>query len=355
MKQIYHGHDISPCTLQSKYTNMGYRICHFINMITGNNLYSNFKFYSDHVETLLDQEEIKQDNRIAIDNETGEEITDPSKIIRSKRDTRVLRGAIGPRIRNWVGSHQLKEANEINCTVKDDEDFVKPNGVNQIMCALADLKDDDMKATTIIIRDPAIDFDASNDIPELISISFSKTKNVHEEISTVMVFESNNNIIVNDIWAMQVLTCIFVEMLKQFRSFNLDAYCISSEEEPCYNHNTSFRSMPRRRFPEVSEEQLYFDMINLAHVEKFVVNSFKEESFYNDEISINYLIQKLESTLIDKIHHKLLKDMCYALVIFAIKKAKSEAHDANIEILRQKVETSFYKTEIELFLLDYGK
>ena len=57
-----------------------------------------------------------------------------------QQDQRILRGALGPRLANWIGSHQLQEAIDINFDKGDDDEFMSPEGINQCEHVYKDLK-----------------------------------------------------------------------------------------------------------------------------------------------------------------------------------------------------------------------
>jgi len=123
----------------NEYTNLGFRIANLIHTMKGSSDYAMLAFYSNHMEQFLDEviEKPTQEGEV-LDYLTNEPVKEVYE--HKYQDNRLLRGSLGPRLRNWIGSHQLQESIDINSELSDDMEFVKPEGIDQLKEAFEDLK-----------------------------------------------------------------------------------------------------------------------------------------------------------------------------------------------------------------------
>ena len=329
--------------LNNDYTNLGFRIANLIHIMEGKSEYAMLAYYSDHMEQFLDEIETSKEENIVLDGETN---MPAEHIIEHKElDRRILRGAIGPRIRNWVGSHQLQEANNINSTLDDQMEFVKPEGVDQLKSAFEDLNAHDMEYTTVMVRDPAIDFDVSNNIPDLSLINFTICKStlimslMYQEVSLT---ESN---MLNEIWALQFIGMAFSKALKKSR---LDIQIVSS------NMNAQVPTIFDDNIPKENHfteniDEFLSDLIILGKVENAVRNIYRPESFTNENVGIEYLSEMIEESFFDDFKLDICKDMAYCLIIFGLSKGGTEYLD-NMKGYAVKIKSMFFEEEAKYFI-----
>jgi hypothetical protein len=171
-------------------TSCPYRIAHYLHIIDGNNEVAPLQYFSDHV--------------IAEENEKH------------------LPSCIGPRIRNWIGPHELSDSIEADRDRMEREDAYqsfmakaygvvehgKPKGVDQLYETYFDIVNDNPEST-IIVRDPEIDLaNASMLVPDLISISFVKFSD-HIIINANFGGVDGDTDYINDLWFLMHLRSLY--------------------------------------------------------------------------------------------------------------------------------------------------
>lgn len=335
------------CTENTERTNVGFRVANFLHTMKGRSDYAGLAFYTTHLEKMLD-EVPEQESNVGL-NANNEQVTSNHV----KTDARILRGAIGPRITNWVGCHQLQESIDINYDTKDDEEFVSPVGVNQLEAVYQDLREHGLVHSTMMIRDPALDFDDSNDIPELISATFSMIQGAILSYMQYETIDMDSNVI-NEIWAFNLISCLYNMTIPEHRE--TDYHSLTVNYFPRDNKSLGDRSVLDLPFKksylknEFDSNITVFleDLDLLERVDMAVRNSFQPDSFDNDDISVYYLIESIERKLVAEVVTPLMKDMCYALIIYAV--SKGEGYQTNINRLLSKMSESVIREECLIYV-----
>jgi hypothetical protein len=266
-------------------------------------------------------------------------------IVESSDNMEQLRGAFGPRMRNWIGAHQLQEMINLNSNISGeeveeedmvaenivdvDEDgnaifappaYVKPHGVDQMRAVYDDLKFG-MSDTAIVIRDPGIDFLESDDIPDLIALTFNgKVNNVFDEDedtylrATALYGTGNNDNFANEVWVMSLM----VQMYKAHLGYKSSNFAVH-----CYDYNNDNPSLPTFRcgyglpICDGNHEQFWIDFDILQRFAMHIQFHLNETTFDNPDVSNEYCNDKLNSYFIEKITSPFLQDMAYSLAIWA--------------------------------------
>jgi len=297
-------------------TNVAYRIATFLHILSGSNDLDFLSRYSEHIVEFSDNQE-------------------------------QLRGAYGPRMRNWIGAHQLQEMINLNAdisiepvenieenVVDIDEDgmnvlalpgsqYVKPAGIDQTMAVFDDLKHG-MDETCIIVRDPGTDFEESDDIPDLISIVFvndlggafdtdSKrgTLNV-----TAQYGVGNNDNFVNEVWAISLLVQMYVKHLN-YSGSRFVILCNGWNED---NHSDLENNISDYKGIGICAEAVQSFWEDLDKLQTFahkIPSYLNESTFENPDVSNDWCVEKLKEFFIDKIESPFMKDMAFGLAIWA--------------------------------------
>lgn len=243
--------------MDTRYTNIGFRLAYFLWNMRGSNSLEELSFYSNHVNTLTD-------------------------------DHLSLRGAYGPRLRFWVGADQLQECINNNIDVDKDEDFTKPEGVDQIKKVYEDLKSG-QKASCCQIFDPSVDFEDTNYIPSLTNLLFFvKNNELHLNV-TYLDFDLNSHTI-NDIYFLRLLHICLCNML------NLTPGMISLNA-PEFHHiemlgllNAKMDCQYKEILPlNSSPEQMMKDIINVCHFERHYRNAINHGSVQHQDVDVKVL------------------------------------------------------------------
>jgi len=235
-------------------------------------------------------------------------------------DGKSLRGAHGPRMRNWIGAHQLQDMINANADVDDVEDFVKPQGIDQTLAVHDDLKHG-MKETSIIIRDPGVDFEESEDIPNLISVTFINTSKMLEVIAQYgTAYEAN---FYNEVWALSYLSGMYATQL-DFTDFKFSVrWYVTGEDQKAFsiigdNSKVNTLSRSTNSFKVDDNVQFWKDLELLQDFATHIQFQLNQSTFDNPDVSkewcVNALLTKM--FLIDMKNETLL-DMAYALIVWA--------------------------------------
>lgn len=274
---------------ECSYSNAGYRIAYLINLLSGSNRLDQLEYYSSHMSQF-------SDNSVN------------------------LRGALGPRMLFWVGADQLQEANRKNADVSEAEDFVKPVGINQLKCVFDDLSSG-MKTSNIIFRDPSIDFDETNDVPDLLSASFTAEE---DELILDLFYSSieYGTNYVNELWT-------FIHIAEMMASWLLKKGCrVSVLSRHAYTPDDVIEVEAKfiqdwggyRNCFNPNPNIFWKDFELLKEFEMHLRQRIKGDVFINPDISVERLLSGMKEEFIDKIEHIYLKDMCYSLMVFALAK-----------------------------------
>lgn len=203
-----------------KFTSCPYRIMHFLHIVSGENEVAPLKYYSDHI--------VCEEGQKRIPN------------------------AIGPRIKNWIGAHEITRAQVADVERQEEdqpfpsfmkekfgvEEHGKPHGVDQLYETYFDIVNEN-KESTIIVRDPEIDLDnATCLVPDLISISFSRRK---EQVTIFANFGAcEDTSILNDIWFIMQLKYMYKIWLGKYNNVSAINFIVKVNnsdqiiEIPCY-------------------------------------------------------------------------------------------------------------------------
>jgi len=228
-------------------------------------------------------------------------------------------GANGPRMRNWVGANQLNECNQINMDIDNPEKFVKPTGVDQLLFAYRDLYHGTNKSATIIIRDPAVDYNETVFVPDLISFTLHVEDN---ELNLVAIYEN----IVPEIFFHADLY-MFNEIVSSFARF-MDMQCgvvsvygietelftVAIKTPHCDNEIT------------LSPDLYYNQMSYISYINKHIVSALKSEIYGNYEIDVREVIEKFlkyvgtNTGIENKFHisEPYFQSMAYAMVCSSV-------------------------------------
>lgn len=310
----------------NEFTNYGFRIAYYIWTLKGSNSLEDLEYYSEHVSQFTD-------------------------------NFFNLRGAYGPRMMNWVGADQLQEALNANADLEDLRDYVKPHGTHQLEAVYNDLNDG-MTASSIIIRDPSIDFDESNDIPDLLAVTFAVAD---DKITANLLYESveYEEKVWNDLW-------IFSHIVEMLRSWLL---LESSEVELCVcsaeldaadlipvqyivdvkdleGHIVDGETKSNGSVIHPNPNRFWVDFEKLDDFEKHLRFRIKGDSFQNEAVSTTKLAEDLIRLKLSTMESEYLVELGYALLIFAfVKYAWETSQEAVFEWLN-KIKNEALKREI---------
>jgi len=291
--------------LETGFSNVGFRIAYFIWTLMGDNRLEPLEYYSDH-------------------------------LLGNTDDGVHLRGAYGPRISYWIGADQLQEAIDVNMDVSLKQDFVKPEGVNQLHRVYDDLNSGEMEVGTIIIRNPAIDFEDSEDIPDLVSVMFVVDK---DSVNAFMNYESidSGGNYVNDVW-------VFGHILEMYRSWLLKKDASLAVWSPICRNGITVDYVEAGKLQKYEEHNMrglfhpnpnvfWKDLEILERFENHLRQRLKGEVFHNPDVAVAKITEELVEFLLDTMETQYLKEMGYALIIFAL--AKYGAMDGMEEFMME--------------------
>lgn len=263
-------------------------------------------------------------------------------------DGETLRGAYGPRLRYWVGPDALQEAIKKNQDIdmqSDDfdeqSDIVKPVGVDQFNAVFEDFNFG-MTEAVMQIFDPALDFDETNNIPDLHRVSFVKNGNKLEMILDYLTVQVNTTLI-NDYSVFQMIQ-YFMSMFLSLEVGN--TYVNIGRAQ--YNKFANSYSEQMKDYTDVENtfeynfngkpEDFWQQFAILLNFEKHLRMQINNGTFRNDDISVSELSHILIEKLLDSIDIKILSDLGRSLLICAIIK-----HTDNIKIYKGLVSDEYEK------------
>jgi hypothetical protein len=346
----------------NEFTNVAFRIAYYLHVMRGANDLKSLMFHSDHMKDFSD-------------------------------NGRDLRGSIGPRMRFWVGADQLQEAITINQDIDDEKEFVRPEGVDQLRLAYTDLASG-MSEASISIRDPAIDFEDTNDIPDLVSIQFHVLEKTYENHILCMALmygeiKKSSNFI-NELWVMLQVSHMYKDWLHcQSVQINICSLCESNDIniEEIFSNENDFGDTPDGQFQKdlemlIDTERHIRSQIVDHSKTKFVSDKSKallygdiDEGNYiesvidvglSDCINVAMMLDELTESLVDKIQNKYLREMAIVLMVcaackldgigheeFIIKSYKSLETPLRIELAEYLLEANLFSTaDTEMFSSD---
>lgn len=285
-------------TIITNKCNIGYILGNFLWFMRGSNNLEQIAYYSRHVEEYTD-------NNLE------------------------LRGALGPRLNYWIGPDQLQEAIRTNQDIDEEEEFVKPAGVNQIECMYDDLTNQQMLSTVAVVRNPALDFDVSNDIPDLVSVSFSRDENNLDMHLHYCVADVNENFPA-DVEGMKILWLCMANWIGIVPN-KLTIYAnnfIKNNDYLISKLWTGLLITDTGNFEEFNA-----DMQLLLKFESHLRAMIKPETFDHREVSVNILTKSLESIIIDEIKSTYWKNVAYTLLVYSIRRFAPDDQDFEDYIL----------------------
>lgn len=312
-----------------QFTNCGFRIAYFIWTLKGSNLLEDLEYYSEHVDQYTD-------------------------------NFMNLRGAYGPRMMNWVGADQLQEALNINVDLESEEEYVKPNGVHQLEAVYNDLNLG-MKASTIVIRDPSIDFDETNDVPDLLAVTFVIHDNILEANLFYELVEHESKV-VNDFWTFSHIA----EMLRSWlllekTEINIVASHIDENinnlipvqyatdlelvDKLC-SHEIDGNKHQNGSVIHPNPNNFWIDFEKLDDFEKHLRFRICGESFQNEAVSTTKLAEDLVRLKLNEIESKYIRELGYCLLIFAFAKYDWENLQEKIVEWLESVDNPGLRAEI---------
>jgi hypothetical protein len=302
--------DLYDCIAIGPTTNIGFRIAYLLWILKGANTIEQLNYYSDHLS-------VKSDDDIT------------------------LRGAYGPRLRNWIGADQLQEAINKNKDVDDVEDFCKPKGVDQLESIYNDFKNG-MNVSSAMIFNPGIDFDNSKDIPDLLNIVFFKKDGFLHLNVMYAELEIDFNF-VNDYFFITVLHHIIANLVglkPGVINFNITKSKIS---------NIELTTLPllegeHVRLQDTNSESLWKNLFLLYGLEKHIRCNINKDSIEQPDVELISCCNKLKEKFIDNITCPFWKELGYILMIWALKKYdKKFIYTQYIEDLRKFIVTPLGK------------
>jgi len=280
------------CPVITDYTNVGFRWAYFLWIMRGANIVEQLDYYSEHMHFNTD-------------------------------DDLSLRGAFGPRLRFWVGADQIVEANRTNTDIEDIEDIVKPKGVDQLYKVYQDLRSG-MEISAAVIFDPSIDFEDSNDIPNLISLIFRHEDgllNIRANFTESMI----NAHFVNDYFFLSILQHCMASWLES-QCGELTVYV----ENPVYVPQNNVQICKIDRFNKFNLQAVDFsieeaddfwrDLDHLFFFERHMRLRLLEETSNLEDVSILWLCEQLKKKYISKIKGLYWVRVAHILMIYSLVK-----------------------------------
>ena len=314
-------------------TNVAYRIASFLHMMGGSNDLKSLSRYSEH-------------------------------IIESSDNLLNLRGAYGPRLRNWIGAHQLQEMINLNGDIDKAEEFVKPAGIDQMMAVFDDLQAK-MNSSTMVIRDPGVDFDETDDVPDLTSVTYSLRNTPEGEVLVCYMnyqdgFGPNFS---TELWVFNLLTQIYYKMLERENDLLSTIAIVCSDVKGdrinasrewslrCKSDDLCFANTP------TGNELFWEDLGRLQKLAVHIRFYLNESTFSNPDVSNESCEAALEKVFVNKITDPVLQDMAKSLAVWAfwtygsVSETYAGDYVGVIERLVESMNGSFIATETKMFLL----
>lgn len=265
-------------------------------------------------------------------------------------DGESLRGAYGPRLRYWVGPDALQEAIKNNQDIdmdsgemEDGADIVKPKGIDQLNAVYEDFRFG-LTESVMQIFDPALDFDETNNVPDLHRISFLKNGDKLDMILDYLTVDVNTTLI-NEYYAFEMIQ-YFISM---FLSLGLGKTYVNVGRA-MYNKFANNYTEQMKDYTDVQSkfsfqfhptpEDFWNQFAKLINFEKHLRMQINNGTFRNDEISISELSHILIEKLLDSIDIKILSDLGRCLLICAIIK-----HTDNISIYKGLIMEEYEKLD----------
>lgn len=266
-------------------------------------------------------------------------------------DGESLRGAYGPRLRYWVGPDALQEAIKKNQDIDMDSDdmavlgsIARPVGVDQLNAVYEDLHFG-MTESVMQIFDPAIDFEETNNVPDLHRISFLVNDGKIDMIMDYLNVEVNT-MLINDLYVFEMIKYLMASFLtadvgNTYINIGRPQYNQLSNLYTEHMHDCTDESafVGDYRFNK-SPEDFWQEFAILLNFEKHLRMQINNKTFTNEEISVSELSHILIEKLLDTITIKILSDLGRSLFICAIIK-----HTDNIKLYKELILEEFKKLD----------
>lgn len=228
-------------------------------------------------------------------------------------DDVTLRGALGPRMKYWIGPDALQEAINVNQNIDSLEDYVKPIGIDQLEKVYNDFLDG-LKYACMSFFDPSLDFDDTNNVPDLHKVGFINNDDQLDMCASFGMFDPVT--FYNDVFLLKILMYIFTGFIHSntgMLTLNID--CIDGSEI-----RTFYSGATIRHDVEVIEEPSEFwkEFENVCVFLNHLRSQLRKETFENENVAVGELIEKLVEKFIDKIECRLLKDLIASLILCVI-------------------------------------
>jgi hypothetical protein len=303
---------IYDCFVNSKFTNLGFRLAYFLWNLKGSNMLGSLNYYSKHVNDLTD-------------------------------DNMTLRGAYGPRMRFWIGADQLQEAINTNSKIDDPEDFVKPKGVDQLQKCFEDLENG-METSSCVIFDPSLDFEDSKNIPDLISITF---KRVCDRLDMIANFGTIclNKDFVNDYFFLSLLHICMCSLMNKngFIYFCIANPKFSEDKIEFYEYNYKHNDL----LPQDFLIGAFWDNIfKLYDFEKHLRCAIYKESVHSEQVDLIGHCDMLLRKFIEPIEDAFWQDFGKTILICSLLKYGDSNYKNYIEDIINTMEENGFKKEI---------
>jgi hypothetical protein len=300
------------CFVNSKYTNLGFRLAYFLWVLKGSNMLQSLSYYSKHVNDLTD-------------------------------DNMTLRGAYGPRMRFWVGADQLQEAINTNTRIDDPEDFIKPKGVDQLQMCFQDLENG-METSSCVILDPSLDFEDSKNIPDLVSITFRKSSTLDMIVNYGTIYL--NKEFVNDYFFLSLLHKCMSSLLNiqaGFIYFSIVNPKFSEEKVEFYEYEYKYCDL----HPEDFLIDAFWDNIfRLYDFEKHLRCAISNESTHSEQVDLVSHCEMLLRKFVEPIEDAFWKDYGKAILVCSLLKYGNDNYANYLEDILNTMEENGFKKEI---------
>jgi len=304
---------IYDCFVNSKHTNLGFRLAYFLWNLKGSNMLAPLSYYSKHVNNLTD-------------------------------DNITLRGAYGPRMRFWIGADQLQEAINTNSRIDDPEDFVKPMGVDQLQKCFEDLESGGIETSSCIIFDPSLDFEDSNNIPDLISITFKRIGDRLDMIANFGTVQLDGEF-VNDYFFLSLLHACMCSLMnkKGFIYFCIANPKFGEEKNEFYDYNYKCNDLMPQDF---LIDAFWDNIFRLYDFEKHLRCAVFKESVHSEQIDLENHCRMLMDKFIDPIEDAFWQDFGKTILICSLLKYGESNYQNYIEDVLDSMENGGFKKEI---------
>lgn len=287
-------------------------------------------------------------------------------------DGESLRGAYGPRLRYWVGVDALQEATNINQNLESEKEFVKPSGIDQLEAVFRDLEAGRQYATMVVF-DPAIDYEETNYVPDLISITFSVvTESDGRHLDMLLGYNELmvDSYAINDMFLFEMVKVILAGFLKLVPGKTIiTSICRSKFSKDVVNDEVEGRYTDpimadsavmdmAHDLNDFKSEKFWEEFRTLVEFENHLRLMVNNETFINREVNVTELAQLLEDKLMGKITCNLLRDIGHSIMICAILRYADnfKLYDDYLEVLAKGIKYDWMRFELATYydMMDKG-